>query len=463
MELDGLLGRLGWADDAELRDVLQAEWASSRDCRPGGAPAFLSPGPVADACRDLSLPRIAQEALLAAAGRVAADPALSALAWHLHYCAFRSDSYPAWGAIARWPSADRLTTALDADGRTFYLLVLTSGLPGMRAIYEARRIPGGVFGDTLGQLRGELADLHRTQDVWGVSGPDRVQWHRFALRGELFRLGRLVFQFGLFRFNVRVFRHRTSRAVVALSEGGVSYLPSGQADGPGRLAPAGQWTSELAVEADGVTGNPILPAGRAVRRKLRLPAAEWRQVLARDDPALYIHFPGGGPLTHSLCGGSFESAMAFFPRHFPDRPCGCFCCDSWVLDSQLQELLPPTSNMVRLQREMYLLPYGTHDEALVHVVFGGMPEDAGKAPRDTALQRALLDRIARGGRFHAGAGAGFILPEDFAWGRQVYIRQELPWAGADPMASDGMPPPGSDTKRAGPSAGGDAEGRAPQP
>jgi len=159
---------------------------------------------------------------------------------------------------------------------------------------------------------------------------------------------------------------------------------------------------------------------------VHLPATEWQQVLARDDPALYMHFPGGSPLTHSLCGRSFESAMEFFPRHFPERPYKCFCSESWVLDSQLQELLSPTSNMVRLQREMYLLPYATHDEQLVDVILGGMPEDPSKAPRDTALQRALLDHIARGGRFHTSAGAGFLLREDLNWGRQVYIGQTWP-------------------------------------
>lgn len=153
--------------------------------------------------------------------------------------------------------------------------------------------------------------------------------------------------------------------------------------------------------------------------------------------------------------------MEFFQRHFPERPYRCFCSESWVLDSQLQELLSPTSNMVRFQREMYLLPYGTHDEQLVNVIFGGMPEGPRKVPRDTVLQRALLDQIARGGRFHASASAGFLLPEDFKWGQQVYVRQELPWEQPDWAGQDEMRSADSDKKKAGPSAGGVAEDRAP--
>lgn len=427
IKFDGLLEALGWADRTELRDALETEWASSHESLPGDRLPFLSPESVTDACRVLSLPTSAEQPLLAVAQTVAADPGLSALAWHFHYCALRSPTYPPWGAVVRWPSATDLGKLLGNDGRTFYLLILISGLPGMRAIYADRQIPHEVFSDTLIQLRNEVADLHERECVWGLSGPARVQWYRFALRGELFRLGRLVFQFDLFRFKFRVFRHRTTRTVIALSEGGAPFLENGQASGPGRVRPAGEWPSEFAVNDDGVTGHLILPAGHAVRRKVHLPATEWQQVLAPNDPGVYLHFPGGSPLEHDLCSKSMEQAMAFFPRHFPDKPYNCFWSESWVLNSRLQELLPPTSNLVRLQREVYLLPYETADMQLVNVILGGLPEDPEKAPRDTALQRALLDELIAGQHDDARAGACFLLPEDFNWGRQVYLRQALPW------------------------------------
>ena len=463
MKLDELVRALGWADNAELRDILETEWDASQNCRPSDTLPFLSPRCIADACRDLSLPTSAQQALVALAAIVSANRGLSALAWHFHYCAFRSDTYPLWGPIARWPSVESLGKLLKYDGRTFCLLIVTSGLPGMRAVYDTRSIPRDIFADTLIQLKDELAAIHKRDNVWGLSGPDRVQWYRFILRGELFRLGRLVFQFGLFRFTVRGFRHRTSRAVLAVSEGGVSFLPNGQANGPGRVNTAGAWTSELTVKDHGVTGHPILPTGRAWRRQVHLPAAEWQQVLARNDPALYVHFPGGSPLTHDLCRKSFEEAMEFFPRHFPERPYKCFCCDSWVLNSRLQELLPPISNIVRFQREVYLLPHETHDMQLVNVILGGVPEDPSKAPRDTALQRALLDRLIRGQHDDARAGACFLFPEDFDWGQQVYLRQELPWAKLDRIGRDEMCTPDPDEIKSELSAAGDAEDRAPQP
>lgn len=426
MRLDKLLEELGWAGNTELRNVLEVEWECSQKDLPTNALPFLLPESVADACQVLSLPTGAKESLFTVAGKVLSDPQLRTLAWHFHHCAFRSATYPWWGPIAQWPSADSLTGLLKSDGRTFYLLILVSGLPGMQTIYDARGIPRDVFRDTIGALRDELVDLNERENMWGLSGSDLVQWYRFALRGELFRLGRLEFQFGLFRWPVRVFRHRISHAVLALSEGGVSFLPSGQASGPGRVDTTGEWMSELTIKDDGVIGHPILPTGRVLRRVVDLPYTAWQQVLARNDPALYIHIPEDRPLAHDLCRKSFEQSTEFFRRHFPERPYTCFCCDSWVLNSELQEVLPPTSNMVRFQREMYLLPSVTQDPQLTDVIFGGMPQDPRQSPRDTNLQRALLDYIASGRRFHASAGAGFLLLDDLEWGQQVYIRQELP-------------------------------------
>jgi len=436
MELNALLQEFGAAEDAGLREVLKVEWGTSQSCRPGGTLPFLSPESVADACRVLSLPTSARDALLAVAEAVAASPAHSALAWHFHYCAFRSDTYLAWAQISQWPSADHLGRLLGEDGRTFCLLILASGLPGMQKLYDARGIPAEVFSDTLLQLKGQLAELQESDGVWGLTGPGRVRWYRFALRGELFRLGRLVYQFGLFRFHVKVFRHRASHAVAALSEGGVSYLANGQADGEGRKWPTEKWTSELTVTSDGVTGHPVLPTGRALRQGVHLPAAEWEEVLVRNDPALYLHFPGGSPLAQDLCAQSFECAMEFFPRHFPEKPFKCFCCNSWLLNSRLQDLLPPTANLVRFQREVYLLPFDTDDMPLVNVILGGIPEDPGKAPRETTLQRAVLDSFLAGDHDDARAGAFFLLPEDLNWGQQVYLRQEPPWE--EPKSADWM-------------------------
>ena len=131
-------------------------------------------------------------------------------------------------------------------------------------------------------------------------------------------------------------------------------------------------------------------------------------------------------MDYDACGVAFERALEFFPRHFPDYEFNAFMCGSWLLNTALQDLAKPTSNMVRFQREVYLFPIGLPDDSLPSALFGGlrreMPEDLSEAPVETSLQRRYLDAV-NAGEYDPGAGGCFLLPEDVNWGAQVYVRQ----------------------------------------
>jgi len=190
---------------------------------------------------------------------------------------------------------------------------------------------------------------------------------------------------------------------------------------------AGSWTAALTLTDEGVTGNPIDPRGFARAAAVTLPAGEWEQVLAPGDPVLNIHIPTGGPMDYDRCGESIAMVPEFFGEHFPERQWRAICCGSWLLNSALQELLPETANMVRFQREMYLFPIGMGDESLPRSIFDELPVDPATAPRDNTLRRAYLERLEAGDPPVTGAGGCLIFMEDFDWGAQVYLRQQMPW------------------------------------
>ena len=156
--------------------------------------------------------------------------------------------------------------------------------------------------------------------------------------------------------------------------------------------------------------------------EVTLPAAEWEQVLAPGDPVLNLHIPGGSAMSHAACGESFQQAMAFFPKHYPDYHYRAFVCSSWILNTWLAEVLPPTSNLARFQREVYLFPTGVWLPSMYDRVFGRqeLPEDPSELPRDTGLQRAIVEALESGTGPGTGGGGCFRLPEDFAWGGEVY-------------------------------------------
>lgn len=132
--------------------------------------------------------------------------------------------------------------------------------------------------------------------------------------------------------------------------------------------------------------------------------------------ALNTHIPATGPLDPAACDESFDRARTFFARHFPEEPAAFFTCSSWLLDPQLAEYLPASSNLVRFQRRFRLLPRDpTHDsrsdEAILRFVFdrpadgrGAAPEVLDELPQDTTLHRSYVAHLRSGGHWYSRTG-----------------------------------------------------------
>lgn len=121
---------------------------------------------------------------------------------------------------------------------------------------------------------------------------------------------------------------------------------------------------------------------------------------------LGVHIPEAGPLTPEAVDDSFAQAKRFFAAHFPEKPVRVANLDSWLIDPYLLDNLPADSNIVRFGRRF--TPYGTpKDNQGAAVYFTFRTRDLhglDRLPRDTALQRLVLDRIAAGGTWQNGYG-----------------------------------------------------------
>lgn len=417
MDVEAVIRTLDTTGSAE---AFAPDWDRRMRAMPEGPLSFLTPEYVAWACREAFLPGEMAEAAVAAARRVSADDALRAWAWYCHASLFGTDAERP--AVRDWPLP---TAALERDAGMFYVLVLLSGTPRMQELHRRRDIPADVVRDTVLDLKLwlETGDHLREHGQWGI-GTGTLGWLLNHWRGELYRLGRLQFVPGQFRQPLRAFRHRETGAVVALAEEGVRYRADGQRDGAGGVFDTeGGWEATLKDTGRGIEGCPITPWGRAMREPTCLPTEEWRPTLAPGDGVLDIHIPAGSPMEFAACGDALHRALAFFPRHFPEHPFVGFACGSWLLDAQIEQLLPATSNLVRFQQEVYLLPGRSGSGTTIHRVFGNQFNlaDLPRLPRETTMQRAFARHLEAGGQFRGGGC--FLLTEDLAWGTQVYRRR----------------------------------------
>jgi hypothetical protein len=237
-----------------------------------------------------------------------------------------------------------LPAELGASGRCFWVAVFLAAAGDARRWHAARGIPEAVTWDTLSDLGRHVA---RTRRRTGQAGLDAQWWVALAFQGGLFQLGRLQYT---------PFRLRTGMA--------------------GPLF----WYDE--AEAD-VAGEGLRPG----------------------DPALGIHIPEAGPLTPEACDASLAAAAPFFARHLPEHASRVGTCTSWLLDEQLAEVLPATSNIVRFQARFRMVPGARDDDAeILRFVFDRVPDSLDELRPETELERAIVRHLHAGGHWRLRTG-----------------------------------------------------------
>ncbi|WP_420178269.1 acyltransferase domain-containing protein [Paenarthrobacter sp. TA1.8] len=119
---------------------------------------------------------------------------------------------------------------------------------------------------------------------------------------------------------------------------------------------------------------------------------------------LGVHIPEDGGLSPALVDASFAEAGSFFPRYFPDKPARKATCDSWMLDPYLVERLPD-SNIASFAGRFTLDRCTDAPTDAIYFTFRqrGL-HDLDKLPRETSLQRVVLERIDDGGIWQLGHG-----------------------------------------------------------
>lgn len=159
----------------------------------------------------------------------------------------------------------------------------------------------------------------------------------------------------------------------------------------------------------------IFDLGRLQFQRARLGARTAKAITAAglpcgpDDLTLSVHITNSmGPMSPSACDAAFDRARTFFARHFPEEPYRTAVCHSWLLDDQLGEYLPQSSNIIKFQRRFRRAYTGDADDLNVlrfvfdRVATSGDDILLDDLPQTTHLERSMV-RHVRSGRHWYGA------------------------------------------------------------
>ncbi len=406
--LDVLVTNLGLEN---IPQTWQAGWDESQSASPECLREYLNNAFEADIQALVPICPDALDALARVAKAIASDEDLLALLRLWHHLIFHSSQVPGF-EIADWPlPAERLGDM----AAQFSSVALLTGVRHVYSMHDSLWIPPEVTSHTLSDIDIWLRDYHDKNGKWGM---EQAGWMLLHFTGRLFWLGRLQFRAEKFGPHLRAYRNKTTGKVQALLQTGVRVRRDGQIDGSDGICDSDAWTAELSAGEDVIRGYPVSCLGSVYSDQVELVAEDWRQVLAPGNAILEVHIPASGKMDFDECGAAFRSAVEFYHRHLSGYDFAAFTCISWLLDPQLEALLPAQSNIVRFLSEYYLFPVASDDSQTFIRVFGEKPTDLSSAPRDTGLRRAILDYTLAGNRLRMGGG--FILTDDLDWGHTPY-------------------------------------------
>lgn len=127
--------------------------------------------------------------------------------------------------------------------------------------------------------------------------------------------------------------------------------------------------------------------------------------LSKGDPIMELHIPRGSRLDPAECDASFARAEEFFPRYFPEYDWAYYTCNSWLLDDDLKEFLPETSNILRFGSR-FTKVYHKELNCLLSCVFSDdtTEENLADAVPASAFAKRVKDAVLSGKRFHMTLG-----------------------------------------------------------
>jgi hypothetical protein len=380
-------------------------------------------------CRRIDMPEGGVNELAQIAAEVSWNDSLLAIFTDFHQkTALRGE----WERdSADLPVHPQVAEVLGERNSLFYLLAYLAAMPYAEREYLRRGIAMDIFHDTMRDISVWVQDAYDIEGVWRFR---QFGWIWEHLSCELFRLGRLQFKLTTFDDQVTAYRHNSSGKIRLLAAPDVPLRADGAALGAGKLPPGYEsffpavpepveesWLPVFEALPGGWRGHLISPYGNALKEEKFLPRPEWEQILKQGDTILDMHIPRKDCFNNQACADSLRQAHAFFQTFNPERPIRAGFCHTWFFTPQLQQILPPESNIVRFQREFYLYPFAGGPGFLWLFAFGRQYPNPATAPRDTSLRRGVLDWLAQGKQIFDLPGLMFHTPEE--WGTQPYMRE----------------------------------------
>jgi hypothetical protein len=228
----------------------------------------------------------------------------------------------------------------------------------------------------------------------GRPGYHLLDWFQLAIEGKLFLINRLEMElFSKFSANAVVLRN-ASGETIALADG-MTLHECGIALGSAHYEDEkGSFEATMSETDTSYVGNPIDDITGYVKKKtVELKKSEWTPVLRKGDTVVGVHIPPNGSLKDEDVEATIAQTREFIARYFPDVDYKAFCCGSWLMDSQLFDMVGHESNIAKFGKRFKKITRKCSGRGVFYFVFlkrnGDTSYKIEDLPENTRLEKAI--------------------------------------------------------------------------
>lgn len=235
--------------------------------------------------------------------------------------------------------------------------------------------------ENLNAFRGYSQNCFAKNGYWGI-----LEWHwnMLCAGGCMFLFGILKFVPGEFGNDFPVLTN--GEKYVSLV-GGEYFFNSEGALVDKEEKSCGRTT--FYEDEEKIIANPVSARGRVEPAAREYKKSEWRDFLRQGSHTLEIHIPSGIEYTPEKIKEACRTALDFYKDFYPDHRPRAITGYSWIFAPELEKVMAPESNILRVNRAMHILP-----------TTGYYGADCRFLRQGSSLQRRIAAEYERGTEFH---------------------------------------------------------------
>lgn len=128
----------------------------------------------------------------------------------------------------------------------------------------------------------------------------------------------------------------------------------------------------------------------------RIGELEYEMKKTEEKNYISIHIPSDANLKFEKVIESMNESIIFFKKYYPEFQDVEYVCRSWLLSSDLEKVLPATSNILKFRSLFNIISENYNSSGFIKWIYKSEFSDLNDLPEDTTLQRNLKQYLLAG-------------------------------------------------------------------